>query len=255
MVKIFCLSDLHLEQYSSAKELFDQIVDKLPTADILILAGDVGNPCDKPHRQNYIEILKLFKTRYTNIILVAGNTEYYSENKRDILTTQFALRDIAYQCGVHFLERDSIQLCGVICYGTTLWTAINTYTSNAPEITNIFPKRIDYLEEFMASYTWLKNTLLYNLNHPSTGTKQIVITHHLPTDRGINLKYVNHYNNSAYYTCIMQNLKLDNVVCWFGGRIHESADIQIDKTRLIVNPIGFRDEKRFTPINWQAVDV
>lgn len=72
----YCISDLHLEYYDSANDLYDKIRHFLPNVDILILAGDIGQPLFK-NGHNYRELLKLFKKRYEHVILVPGNHEYY----------------------------------------------------------------------------------------------------------------------------------------------------------------------------------
>jgi hypothetical protein len=43
-MSIYCISDIHLEKYNNYMEFVTKTV--FPQADILILAGDIGYPCE-----------------------------------------------------------------------------------------------------------------------------------------------------------------------------------------------------------------
>ena len=138
-MKIFPLSDLHLEFYVSANALYEKLAPKLPDADVLILAGDIGYPVEsklinglgdreRNHRQNYIDLLKLFKLKYSHVLLVPGNHEYYPSIAYDRRTVFQSLRSICQETQVTLLEKQSVQIDHVKFFGTTLWSAIDAYS-------------------------------------------------------------------------------------------------------------------------------
>jgi predicted MPP superfamily phosphohydrolase len=69
---IFAISDIHLEFLPNVKS----IIEKIPSADILVLAGDIGNVT---HKSNDIEcFLNDVKSKYRDVVYVAGNHEFYN---------------------------------------------------------------------------------------------------------------------------------------------------------------------------------
>ena len=86
LMKMQYLSDLHIElmHKNNFKILCYKIV---PKCDILVLAGDIGNPL----HQNYKSFLQLVGDKFKKVFLVMGNHEYY---KNDIVKANDHVREI-----------------------------------------------------------------------------------------------------------------------------------------------------------------
>ena len=69
----------------------------------------------------------------------------------------------------------------------------------------------------------------------------VVITHHLPSYKMLNPKFV----NSPINTFFANNLDelINYVTLWISGHSHSFTDIDIDGCRCIVNPMGYSSEK------------
>ena len=124
--------------------------------------------------------------------------------------------------------------------GTTLWSLIDSEACNCLSDFNkqIFYSKIEYIEEFIDSYRWLKKELK---NDPNS--KKIIITHHIPTNRLIHEKYLNHRANSAFVTDILHKLILKNTPLWICGHSHEFMSITYGETKLVLNPYGYPHEQ------------
>ena len=73
-MKIQYLSDLHLELMSTHK--FSKLCEKIiPKCDILVLAGDIGDPLH--HNDRYKFFLHSMSKKFKKVFLVSGNHEYY----------------------------------------------------------------------------------------------------------------------------------------------------------------------------------
>src|SRR3990167_3778330 len=159
-MKIYCLSDLHLAHSQNIEPVLSL---KLPPADVLVLAGDIGYPQGENHQKNYSDALAFFKEKYSHVILVPGNHEYYccsrnklgnSSERKEILKD---LQNICDKNQVHLLEKSIIIIDGVKFLGTTLWSAIDKRAARLiADFPFVFRNRIDYLGEFIDSYRWLR---------------------------------------------------------------------------------------------------
>lgn len=261
-LKVFPISDLHLEFYQSATSLYNTLKPKLPDADVLVLAGDIGYPTGIPHRKNYVELLNLFKTKYEHVILVAGNHEYYQSKFHDRETAFQALNDICRESKVQLLEKSSVNIRGVTFLGTTLWSAVDAKScKQMNDFKDAFKSQVDYLEEFIDSFKWLRTELSLPLmkeqSDESKLTKNIVITHHLPSDKLIHRKYQGHPANSGFATNLLGDLPLHNTSLWICGHSHEHMSINYGDTKLVLNPYGYphEQETRETKLSTTVYEV
>lgn len=244
---IFCISDIHLEKYATAKEFYTPIEGKLPSADILILAGDVGYP----HQPSYKELLTYFSAKYPRVLLVPGNHEYYPCNF-DRKTTDAQLREICQETKVTLLDKSTEVIDDVTFHGTVLWSAIDSgAVKSLNDFNFVFRNRLDYLEQFMGCYTWLRESL-----KNSTTEHNVVITHHLPTKKLIHPKFLSYESlNTAFYTDILDNVEMKNVDLWFCGHTHEMMEAVYLDTKFFVNPVGYKGEKKVTELSDKIFEV
>ncbi len=240
-MKLFCISDLHLEFYQSLEQFHTESKLIWPAADVLILAGDIGSPLSRP--DIYREFLKETKTRYAHVILVAGNHEYRDLKNHDRSAVLSLLHMMCEEQGVLVLDRSSVIIEGVKFLGTTLWSQLHPSAATIECGANLpFPNLEEYLTEYAKCVEWLRQEIS---SHP----KNVVITHHLPTAQVMHPKFLRYgVINTAFVTeLIPKVLNCEKVVYWFCGHSHESADCQVSpNTRVILNPVGYRGEQRKT---------
>jgi len=239
---IYCISDIHLEFYDDMNILYDKFKN-LPNATYLVLAGDIGNPLTD--RDKYIQLLRYFKNKYKRIVLVAGNHEYYGCNKnRSIVIPE--LKKICDETGVILLDKSNVVIDGVRFIGATLWSLIE---KNAFDMLNdsrfVFDHVVDYVEMFIDDFRYIKNELLNNLDNDEP---IVVVTHHLPTKSLIHSRFKNHPANTGFSTSLMELFILKNVKYWFCGHTHEYCETKYSDTKLLVNPVGYPHETKFTSV-------
>ncbi len=230
--RLFCISDVHLEIRKALPSI------KWPKADALVLAGDIGCPDDLLD-----SFLAEVRSKYEHVIYVCGNHEMY-QSECKFADTLESLKSISSRHGVHFLYRSSVTIGDVTFHGTPLFSAIDEHVPIS-DIGRVFHDRIDYLEEFVDNFKWLRKTLAEK-DHEQ---KHVVITHHLPTKSLIHSRYAESKYNSAFATPILDKLVMRGVRYWFCGHSHSSMVCRYGDTRLILNAMGYPSEDRTVVLN------
>lgn len=266
-LRIFGISDLHLEFYPSdlavtkVIQTIKQGSENLPDADVLVLAGDIGDPIDKA--DVYLNFLKELKRIYQHIIVVAGNHEHYKVQKFNISSTHDCLKKICDTSEVIFLEKDSVIINRVKFIGTTLWSKADASTMySLGDFGRVFNDVAQYNEEFKKSHEWLIKELSKESEsgYDTDSNKKdydhcVVVTHHLPSRELCHEKFKNYkLLNTAFYTDILDNLPMNHVKYWFCGHTHEAVVKKLkgkddSEVTVIVNPVGYPKEPRVTKIS------
>ena len=187
MINLQLVSDLHIEYKN------DNVPDPLslitPSAEILVLAGDIGS------LYKY-EQLKLFLTKlcthYTYVLYIAGNHEYYKINDHDSLPL-YVLMNKLTQLGKEIdnliiLNRSSVQIDDICIIGCTLWS--DPMIRIPPFIVRIngFNNNV-YKNKHISDLKYIENMINYCQEHK---LKLIVVTHYLPTYDAIPFKKRGH---------------------------------------------------------------
>ena len=117
MPRITYVSDIHTELLKPADiEFLRQNIR--PRTDILVLAGDIGNPFE----DSYKDFLTFLSGKYKKVFVIAGNHEYYGNSFEE--TNDQLKRVVDSIAGVSFLRESYEDYMGVRWIGTTLWSAI-----------------------------------------------------------------------------------------------------------------------------------
>lgn len=234
------LSDIHLEFVNNA----DYIKKLIPCKsnirpNILILAGDIGNPRQQIYKSFLTEISK----HYDKIFIITGNHEYYNITTTDtkcIDDIDSIIRNIVLEIpNIHFLQRNSYIYNRVRFLGCTLWSIANPkLTWRLNDFKCISDMDADkYTNMFLRDSTWLYSQLSKNSEEYD---HTVVITHHLPTYKLISDKYKDNICN-----CFFAN-HLDNLInmadVWVCGHSHMAKNIKIGKCRCYLNPVGYSSE-------------
>lgn len=239
-MKLALFSDLHNEL--GTPWMPPAIADE---ADVIILAGDIGG-----HTHGLTWAAKAFLGK--PIIYVAGNHEYYEAH----LGLLDELRSTAARLGIHFLERDSVEIAGVRFLGCTLWSGFDLY--GEIEACMDIAKRgindywmilaaggkrlrpIDTLKLYRKSWRWLDEQLA----KPFAG-KTVVVTHFAP-HRGCIAPEHEGSDVSPYFMSDLSDLmQRHRIAVWCYGHTHTNADFLAENgCRVISNQLGYPAERK-----------
>lgn len=246
-MRVNVISDLHLE--------FGELV--LPGGDVLVLSGDVLEAKRLNDETHYAKFFKEECAKYHHVVYVMGNHEHYhfKFNK-----TYERLKE-KLPNNVHLLEKESVELDGVLFVGATLWTDCN----------NGDPITMNTLQYGMNDYKTVTNHykaqgLYYKLTPKVTyedhiqakqyisatvkaaGDKPVVVvTHHAPSRQSTHPMYADDFHLNGGYSSNLDEFVLDhpNIQVWTHGHTHHVFDYMIGNTRILCNPRGYaKYEKR-----------
>jgi predicted phosphohydrolase len=254
MVRIQYLSDVHLEHHKPDRFIPETWITPDPTADLLVLAGDIGWP-EKP---NYEKFIAWCSERWPAVVVVAGNHEFYGEYADTAKKSRYEkLELIRHIVGkypnVRFLQQEAYQLkTGVWVLGCTLWSDIPS---------DMWKYAVDALNDFrmiratdagegmtIAEYNalhlsdrrWLDEQLsMIRLR----GEKAIVVTHHMPSFNLIHRKFEGLPMNCCFGTDLETMIQVHQPLAWICGHSHAANKMTIGSTQLALNPNGYPGER------------
>ena len=230
-MNIQVVSDLHIDHFNDD---FQNILDYLnPSADILILAGDIGSLYKFEQFSQFImDIAKLF----VHILYITGNHEYYkiygydSETISELNNKLYTLENKIPN--FHFLNRRSVKINDVCIIGCTLWSHIDfelpkymvrIYGMNKDIYNNFNSKDINYITR-MIKYCQINNL------------KLVVVTHHCPT---YTVQRQPSELSDLYYNNLDHLLTKEQVHTWIFGHTHTQCnELTAGGTILIANQKG-----------------
>lgn len=242
---IFSVSDIHLDQ----RETFEEILATFPPADLLIIPGDIGSP----YNPLYEKFLRACRGIYQHVLVIAGNHEYY--NSHDIDETTNHLRMINFRTGCIFLQKDFVEIDGIIFLGCTLWARIKN--EEIPIALNQLRElktvrrdgKLISLEQYHQMHTDHLNWLIGKLRD-FQNENVVVITHHCPTYQLNDPAYAGYNLSSAFFNHLDRLINYP-IVLWFCGHSHKAKTIKIGPTTVRLNPIGHQNETS----NWSTMRI
>jgi predicted phosphohydrolase len=234
-IQIF--SDLHLE--------FDDFQIDYSSADVVVLAGDihVGDKGVKWINEHIPDV---------SVIYVLGNHEYYGKIYPKLTRT---LKKQTQDTNISILENGSVQIENVTFFGCTLWTNfelfgnprldgyycqqhMNDYKRIRREPSYSKIRSIDVAAINKNSTNWLENEF-----SKSKGKKNIIITHHAPSNRSLLDRNKNKQISAADASNLDSMIEKLAPAFWIHGHLHTSSDYYIGHTRVISNPRGYPDAR------------
>jgi len=237
MVTFQLVSDLHIE-YNN-----DGMVDPLeyitPSAEVLILAGDIGSLYKIEQLTDFIKnIIDFFK----HVFYVPGNHEYYVPPDHehipfDILSKRLDSLNNKFE-NFNILNKDCAQINDICIAGVTLWSDVKCivpkYIVKIPEMTtNVYKKC------FNADLEYIENVVAYCKD---ANLKLLCITHHPPTKSVLQERQMTKKKDkfkSLYYSDLDYLLSKDKIHTWICGHVHLNFDIiSSGGTRVVGNQKG-----------------
>ena len=229
-MKIDVISDLHLTCFKDFGD--DFIASWVPQAEVLILAGDVG---EFHWWLMGLERIKALSEKYEHALYIAGNHDYYGTT---LAEGDAHFREVEAEIpNFHFLEQDILEINDVKFAGCSLWFRED-------------PSGWIY-EKWMNDFSYIKQfkPAVYDRNEGSQSFLRqlphdigVVITHHLPTRHSVHEKYTGDACN-RFFLCGIDDVILElQPKVWIHGHTHIPFDYRMDDTRILCNPMGYPRE-------------
>ncbi|MGM0783790.1 MAG: metallophosphoesterase [Pseudomonadota bacterium] len=239
-MRLWVLSDLHLEYFEEGRELPEV------AADAVILAGDIHR-----HAEGFAWAAERFGGM--PILYVPGNHEFYGAS---MPAMRREMAEMAQRLGIHLLDNRSLTLGGVRFHGTTLWTDFALYADEPDHDLPFTDARARWLmpdfqiveqpegEVFSpaesrrlhaAARAWLDAELA----EPFAGPR-VVISHHAPLALCIPPRYRGDSLSPAFASHLPE--LMGRMDLWIHGHVHEPVDRVVAGTRVLANPGGYPDE-------------
>ena len=223
---LYTIADLHMEY--NTKKLFQQFLKDIPVTEVLVIAGDLGNPC-KPY---FSRFLRACADRSKLVIFVPGNHEYWRMNMQD-------LESVCNSVGVVMLLNGTVTYKGITFVGTTLWTSLQTL-----EKKNLSDVELNSMNDmrFVPQLTrekWLHwHTKAYKFIQQSLAKYShcIVITHHSPTYKSIRQRHKTLPICGCYASHCDKLFDCKSLMAWTHGHTHFTQRYRMGKSNaLLIN--------------------
>lgn len=264
-MRIAYCSDLHLE-------FSDIVLKNEDGADVLVLAGDIliaedmhdHPPMYNPYAagimqtlgsrqrkaQQYREFISRCAQEFPHVIAVAGNHEFY--HGKWLGSIQTLRTEYGRHTNVHYLERDTVTIDGVLFVGGSLWT--NLGRGDPLVLHAVGDMMNDYRVIRHDGLGYIKLRPAHTLQrHRETldyfktvmadraDTVTVVVGHHAPSSLSIHSRYSDDRLMNAAYHSDLSEFILDRpqIVAWFHGHVHTPFDYTIGDTRILCNPRGY----------------
>lgn len=232
MVKLQVASDLHTE-FNKCDNYLDLIT---PSADILILAGDIGSLYEYENLKN---LLKKICEGFNTVIYVPGNHEFYYRKGHAPLS----MKDLRHRLNMlgesiknlYILDKGAVEIDGVCIAGVTLWSnpkvKLPSYIVQIKGVGNF-----EYANMFNSDVEYVKNVIEYCKQKE---LRLVVVSHHCPSYSLLEGCDKNPKFESLYASDLDYLLDGDSIHTWIFGHNHKNFDIKSEKgTRLVSNQKG-----------------
>jgi predicted phosphodiesterase len=265
-MKFDILSDIHLELLKPFDiALLIEKIQNIKKSDILCLLGDIG----LPSQNSYQEFLKTMLEIYPNVILLAGNHEYYSNGSCSIPDKiRTICNELNQNSGqIHFLDRDSIVIDGIKFIGCTLWSEvkdsiiamlINDYHAIKVPIFNSSGHLVTKIKlTIPMSNMWHERDLKYLTDEIGNSSEPVVVlTHHAPiTDQEIHPPEFRNLVTSEAYCTDLTELIRKPVVTWCWGHTHQEYHKDLNGILLHSNPLDYKLKRIGSISEYFTVDL
>jgi Icc-related predicted phosphoesterase len=239
-MKLLLVSDLHTEFQADQGA---SLVSSLPTGDqvdVCVLAGDITT------RSIMEKTLGFFADRYSQVLYVHGNHEFYGSTRAQLLNETQRVVDL--HSNLHWLDNSVVELERVRFLGTPMWYV--DHPTNARYYSNMG----DFLHiTGLASWVYQENEKALNFFQREMKEGDVVITHYLPSHRSVLKEFKNSPLN-RFFVCEQEPLIRERKPrYWLHGHTHGSFHYQIGETEVVCNPFGVARFGENAKFDWSKV--
>ena len=240
-MNIQILSDLHLEHYPDhGREIVDSL--DFSGADLVILAGDIAGLGDRALIA--VQRIQALCNRVDGTVLyIPGNHEYYGASPAFV---EHALRQLEAQApNIHILRTGEVyEDDGIRILGDTLWFPDDSENWRFARLMSDFL----VIREF-TPWVYQQNAALTEWLERELRPGDIVVTHHLPSERIIASQYAGSVLNRFFVSDLTSLILERKPALWVCGHTHTSIDTVLGETRIICNPRGYPNEGQTAAFN------
>ena len=234
MVRVQIMSDLHIEyKNDDIPNVEDYII---PTAEVLILAGDIGSLYKYNQLQSF---LKKICEKFKIVLYIPGNHEFYMQENytpktMSVLNGRLKTLEEGIE-NLHILNGKSVVIEDFCIAGCTLWTNPQcTIPKFLSRIYNVNTRKYKKMHELDLQYV---NRIINYCNEKKY--KLTLITHHPPSFRTLEGSRKRRRFESLYASELDYLLDKDSIKNWICGHTHANFDFYSEKgTRVISNQKG-----------------
>jgi Icc-related predicted phosphoesterase len=252
MMNFQIASDLHIE-YNNDKDL-DPLTFITPSADVLILAGDIGSYYKLDQLGTFLEKICI---HFKSVLYVAGNCEYYRIHEVNPKTMDELFNDfferVKHIENLHILNRSSIRIGDICIAGCTLWSDVKI---RIPD----FIVRIEdmttelYKQKYEKDLSYINKMRVYCKKN---NLKLVIVTHHCPTysiiyDKAPVKRQKDRFV-SLYASDLDYLLTKEYIHTWISGHIHINFDLVTAKGTHIVGNQSGKPKDNITDYNREFV--
>jgi hypothetical protein len=243
-MKIQLVSDLHLDHDADGgrkflADTFNQ--DFLDTT--LVVAGDWGSSFNLELSERFFDAVC---RRYAKVIAVCGNHEFWNYplgTNRDADDMRMEYRMLRLK-----LKRKKRDL-GIITSGADLDNGVYAgtmwYPTAPPGVPRVFSDHTYIHCNTASTSNWISSQHSEFLN----GLKglieppKLIITHHMPSVRSSDPKFLGWPNNHYFVTPMEDYILEAKPKLWLHGHGHYAVDYMLGETRVVCNPRGYPGER------------
>ncbi len=231
-------SDLHLEFGENSRWLKEHPL--IPSADILVLAGDIGYLGD----DNYIThpFWNRVSEDFNQVIVVPGNHELYKFFDINELRNGWQLEirhnvSVCYNSVIALNEKTDL-------IASTLWAHIPPSEEYLTERCVSDFKRIRNGEfrlsaqRFNEEHEVCRNFIEKAVSE-SNAERIVVATHHVPSFTLMAEEFKDSSINGAFTVELAGMIAESRINCWIYGHSHRNIDKMIGSTRCVSNQLGY----------------
>jgi predicted phosphohydrolase len=237
-MRIQYASDLHLEFRENTRYVEDNPLAAV--GDIFVLAGDIilfGKNSLAQH-----PFFDWCADNFRETYIIPGNHEYYNGTELSDSLTDF---EYFLRPNVRYLNNKSILTGQTELFFTTLWCTIDIAHLMSVQMGVTDCHRIIYNNRRFTSQdyetvhhhclTWLNKSL-----NMSSAKQKVIITHHCPTDRFRDPRFIESTINSAFVVRLDDFIEKSCAGYWIFGHTHyNGGKALIGKTQLFCNQLGY----------------
>lgn len=218
-MRVSILSDIHTELHRDLG-----FFERLPDADLALVAGDVGNS------RTFVSGIRNLCRRYDRVVFVLGNHECWDSSLEDTVKVARSI-DLP---GFTFLNHSMVEIEGLRILGTPLWFP------KTPMAERQCPTWSDFLKiRGFWNSVYRENRNAQRFLHENLREGDIVLTHYLPLKASIAPRFVGG-NENCYFLCDVEPLIEERLPrLWVHGHTHDCMDYHFGPTRVIANPYGY----------------
>jgi predicted phosphohydrolase len=253
MMTIQYCSDLHLELPENTKWL--QSNPLVPSADILILAGDVIPFVAMEQCADFISFLAdHFQATYW----LPGNHEYFGS---DITAGRYGSFREAIRPNVFLLNNQVEQVEDVALVFSTLWSHISpaaewdiarSVTDYRSILQDGQPFRPLHSNRLHAECLSFAQSAVADVR--ANNSKVVVATHHVPTLQNYPKQFKGSLINEAFASELYDYIGPSGINAWIYGHHHcNTPEFMIGNTRLLTNQLGYIRKREYYGFRKDAV--